>query len=245
MMQSLCIEVQNQIPWLLDDELEPDQVWEVERHVNACPACRACLDSEERLRATLRSAASSVGAPARLRRRLQESIALEQQCTKRSHRFWQAAAAAAIFAAFVWQGNFASVDDLDEATFAHSRDLPMDVVAGDVLQVQRYLSGKLPFRVQMPVLPKSMESLGGRITQLNNHAAAYVRYDTPDGRVSVFVYEDPNASPVEAGPHYRLGGRPVVLRRIRGYTTARWRSQGLVYSVVSDLPEGKLTSIWR
>ena len=67
----------------------------------------------------------------------------------------------------------------------------MDVVASDFGHVQSYLSGKLPFVVRLPKIESpEPRSLGARVIQLDNRDTAYVRYDTPAGRVSVFVYED-------------------------------------------------------
>ncbi len=237
-----CSEVERYIPWLLDDELDRDQAIGVEAHLGECAECRAVLESEGRLRLALRRAAHSIAAPARLHRRLNEAIALEHSRTQTWTRRWPAVAAAAILLAFVWRGATSeSFSDLREAAARHAGNLPMDVVAADMGPVQKYFSGKLPFAVNIPSLTEESPSeLGGRVIQLNNHDAAYVRYETPRGRVSIFVYEGPSSGLYEAEPVYRIDNQPFLLKRVRGYTTLRWLRNGLVYSVVADLPEREL-----
>ena len=122
----------------------------------------------------------------------------------------------------------------------------MDVVAGDVVRVEQYFDGKLPFAVHVPDVVRNQPisvQLGGRVINLSNQEAAYVRYDLPGGRVSMFVYPESHVSVSEVAPGYHMGAQHVLFRQVRGYTTAQWRSQGLVYSLVTDLPERELTNV--
>jgi anti-sigma factor RsiW len=244
-----CDEIQRCIPWLLDDELDPEQSLEVEAHLGACATCRALLAREGQLRLVLRRAAASVAVPLSLRNRIHEAMERERRGATGWSKTWPAVAAAAILLSFIWKGgNGGLPGDLEELARRHARDLPMDVVAPDVAQVQSYLSGKLPFAVQLPKLAaeEPMKLLGGRIIQLNDRDAAYVRYDTPHGRVSMVVYEDGASAPQvvsEVAPMYHLGDRAVLVKRVRGYTAAQWKSSGLVYSVVTDLPENEFTLV--
>ena len=239
-----CEEVQRVIPWLLDDELDPGYGLEVEDHLGECEACQAILQREGQLRTTLRRAVGSVAAPARLRRRLNEAIEAERGRAGRFSRLWPAAAAAAILLAFVWRGAVGGFSaDLDEVAVRHALNLPMDVVAADANKVQSYLNGKLGWAVQLPTLSSPSESLGGRVTQFNNHDAAYIRYNTARGPVSFFVYPDPGYGTNEGVPTYRVDNRQVVLKRVRGYQVARWRAHGMIYSAVSGLPEMEFQNI--
>jgi anti-sigma factor RsiW len=151
-------------------------------------------------------------------------------------------------ASFIWQGatGQAEAQDLEEAAVRHSRNLPMDVVAGDLVKVEQYFDGKLPFAVHIPDVVRNQPvsvQLGGRVIDLSNQEAAYVRYDLPGGRMSVFVYPDLHMVHSEVIPGYVMGDRHVRIRQVRGYTTAQWHSQGLVYSLVTDLPEHELANV--
>lgn len=247
--ETRCEEVRQWLPWLLDDELAPEQVVEVEAHLPGCSACRVVLEREGQLRLALRRSADRVVAPAALRRRLFEAIELEGRERSPAGRLVPAAVAAAVLVAFLWQGaaDPGDASELEEVTVRHAGDLPMDVVAADATQVQRYLSGRLPFAVRVPELDplaaSSEARLGGRVTHFRNREAALIRYELPRGRMSMLVYEDVGTPMPELEPAYRIGNQRVFIKRVRGFTAAQWRSSGLVYSVVSDLPDREVVQI--
>ena len=246
-MELSCEEIQRSIPWLLDDELDAEQSLEVEAHLGTCGDCRAQLERQGHLRLALRRAAASIAVPVSMRVRIHDVMERERRAQTGWNKAWPAVAAAAILLSFIWKGasgGFAG--DLEELALRHARDLPMDVVAPDAGEVQTYLSGKLPFAVRIPTLSadEPMKLLGGRVIQMNDRDAAYLRYDTPHGRVSMVVYQDvANQEMSEVAPLYNLGNRQVMLKRVRGYTAAKWKASGLVYSVVSDLPENEFSLV--
>jgi hypothetical protein len=188
-----------------------------------------------------------VSAAPALRRSVREAIERERRGRSIAFRAWPAAAAAAILLAFIWKGASGSFGaDLEDAAERHARDLPMDVVAADVTQVQRYFNGKLPFSVRLPHIAMGVSSLGGRVTHLRDHDAAYVRYDMPRGRLSMFVYEDPGEDfPSEVAPGFVLGNHRMLVKQVHGYTVAKWTSAGLMYSVVTDLPAQEFATLMR
>jgi mycothiol system anti-sigma-R factor len=241
-----CEDARRAIPWLLDDEIEPAQVLEIEEHLNGCVSCRESLERESALRETVRRAVTRVTAPPRLRRSIREALDRERRRQNPLMQVWPAAAAAAILLALIWKGAVptAALPELDEAAQRHARDLPLDVVAAEVGPVQSYFNGKLPFSVQLPQVAKeSLRQLGGRVTQLRNRDAAYVRYEMPRGRMALFVYQDPGSSVSEVAPLYRVGQQRVEVQRVRGFTTMRWHASGLVYSVVTDLPPHEAAAV--
>ena len=247
-MHMSCDEVQRVIPWLLDDELDAEQSLEIEQHLGSCSVCRSALEREGHLRLALRRAAASVAVPVSLKNRLRETMERERRLQSRWSKAWPAAIAVAILLAFLWKGTSGNLaSDLDDLATRHARlDLPMDIVAADAAGLQSYFSGKLPFAVRLPRLdpqdPPNM--IGGRIVQLGGREAAYVRFDTPHGRMSLLVYEDGYRTGVsEVAPLYKLGEHQVMVKHVRGYTAARWRSSGLVYAVVTDLSEAEFTVI--
>ena len=247
-MHMPCEEVQRAIPWLLDDELDAQQSLEIEEHLSGCITCRSALEREGHLRLALRRAAASIAVPVSLRNRLRESMERERRLQSRWSKAWPAAVAVGILLSFIWKGTTGNLaSDLDDLATRHARlDLPMDIVDADAAGVQSYFSGKLPFAVRLPRLDPHdpPDLLGGRIVQLGDREAAYVRYDTPHGRMSLLVYEDGNRNGLsEVAPLYKLGEHQVMVKHVKGYTAARWRSCGLVYAVVTDLPEAEFTVV--
>lgn len=247
-MHLSCTEIQRLIPWLLDDELDPDQSLELESHINTCVSCRVELEREGNLRIVLRRAAASISVPLSLQKRMDDVFENERRYEGVVPwlKMWPAVAAAAVLLTFIWRsGNGAGAEEWNEVARRHVGNLPMDVVGADVASVQNYFSEKLPFAVRLPRLAATPAStLGGRIIQLNQRDAAYVRYDTPRGRVSLVVYEDDNSNnPQERVPTYQVGPHRVMIDHVHGYITARWRAAGLVYSVVTDLPEQEFSGV--
>lgn len=234
-MTMQCSEVVRSIPWLLDDELDTEAAREIEAHIRECDSCRAVLEQEGRLRLALRQVGTQVTAPAALRRKVRESIQRERP-QPRLLRAWPAMATAVLLVAFIWKGvSGNSATDLD--VVSRVPDLPMDVVAADGAQLQAYFSRKLPFAVRLPhITDGSVSTFGGRVMNLRDRDAAYVRYNMPRGQVSMFVYEDNGDDFPEVAPLYRIGNQRMQVKEMHGYTVARWRSGGLTYSVVTDLP---------
>jgi anti-sigma factor (TIGR02949 family) len=241
-MKMLCGEVERSLPWFLDDELDVETAGEIEEHLLECTGCRAVLEQEGRLRLVLRQAAEHVAVPASLRRRVLESIERERP-QPRWARAWPAVAAAAVLVAFIWKGGSGSaMADLD--VVSKVPDLPMDVVAADAASLQAYFSRKMPFAVRLPrIADGSVGTFGGRVMNLRDRDAAYVRYNLPRGQMSMFVYEDHGEDLPEVAPLYRIGNHRMVVKEVHGYTVARWSSDGLTYSVVTDLPINEFSTL--
>ncbi|MED5465101.1 MAG: zf-HC2 domain-containing protein [Myxococcota bacterium] len=236
-----CTEARQIIPWLLDDELDATSSLLIEDHLNECESCRHFIEREGELRLVVRRAAGTVIAPRSLRARVSETVKAQPGASLSASRFWPAAAAAAVLLTFIAQGYFDGVkDDWEVFMGRHARDLPMDVQAAEHAKVQRYFQGRLPFSFQLPRFSEPRDSsglLGGRVTQVKDQDAAYVRYQLPGGNLSVFVYEDRGRNFPEVEVLQRRGDGGVVMRQLRGYSVARWKQKGIVYSVISDLPE--------
>lgn len=242
-----CEESRRLIPFFLDDELDAEQSLLVEVHVAACEGCQKELQQEGELRVALRQAAKRVVAPESLRRRINAEIAASEKRPSGFRRMVPLAAAAALLIALAGGQMFDNTgDELSTVTARHARNLPMDVSGADWQSVQSYLNTRLPFSVRQPEVGDSQSAalVGGRITQVGNQEAAYLRYRLPRGHISIFVYQDQDGNASEVAPGYRMGRHEVMMRQMKGLNIARWREGGLVYSVVSELPERELQAFF-
>jgi len=238
-MRQSCENIQRAIDWLLDDEIDSDTVSEIESHLSQCFTCREHLNDQAQLRQAVKLAGEQVIAPLNLRRNIQSLLAEEHPKTS-WQKLWPIAASILILMMFVWNSSNHASRGLEQLALRHARNLPMDVQAADLGQVENYFSEKLPFAVQLPILREEpVDSIGGRIIQLDNHEAAYVRFQMPHSRLSVFVYQDSDPAPQE--PLHNQ--HQILLRHVNGYTTAQWHQRGLVYSVVTDLSEPELNAV--
>src|SRR5437588_628758 len=103
--------------------------------------------------------------------------------------------------------------------------------------VQDWLGKRLPFAARVPRLPNG--SLQGvRLSQLRSHPAALVAYDLPraGGRVSLVIVDDPEEASLP-GTARQVANRQVWLSRSRGYNVVSWKTNEIVYQLISDLDE--------
>ena len=127
---------------------------------------------------------------------------------------------------------------LDDSVAIHMRSLPLDFAANDVGSVQQWLQGRLDFAARVPRFPQGPALQGVRLSQLHSRPAAVLSYSVPqaDGRrVSLFIVDDPGGDP--PGTVRRLADRQVWISRSRGYNVVSWRTNEIVYQLISDLDE--------
>ncbi len=62
-----CAETARQLTRFLDRELSPQEIHEVQGHLDACPDCRTCYELQAELKRLVRRECASEDAPARLR----------------------------------------------------------------------------------------------------------------------------------------------------------------------------------
>ena len=64
-------------------------------------------------------------------------------------------------------------------------------------------------------------------------------YRAGDNVISLYVMKEAGLT-VPTNPDIRFGGRLAAVQRIEGFTHIVWREGGLLYSLVSDLPQDRL-----
>jgi anti-sigma factor (TIGR02949 family) len=241
----------------LDGELDASDEAAAQEHVTACEPCRALAASEERARAELRRRLraalgdGSVTAPVQLRARVGRALA---QCrrTRRMARVAPVAGLALVLAAAVGLLAHGRGGDpravLDDAVRDHARELPLEVSAAGVEPssepVTAWFAGKLDFRPELPRFDGgAVRLVGARLHHLRDLPAAYLRSEMPEGHLGLFVAEDRDHRLDAALPALAAGAdRPQVISA-RGYSVAVWRHRDLVYSLVSDVGERRLSEI--
>lgn len=96
-----------------------------------------------------------------------------------------------------------------------------------------------------PIPQPAWQILGGRVVRLGNHEAAWLRLKAGQGEISVFVHEEEPSWMDERLPTMSQGAHQTVMTQRRGYTLARWASSGLVYSLVTELPQERVRPLLR
>jgi anti-sigma factor RsiW len=262
-MTTPCRTVACLIETYLDDELEPSQLLEVEKHTTTCTTCRERIQLDRAIRMGVRRTVSA-SASASFRARVTHSMTAERWASNERAQAatgvptWRAVglAVAATIAAVVGleRQNRQDVDGAERPVHAnassavgldaiidqfvdwHARPLPPEITnANDLLGFEPY--------VGVPVQPRALapfgaKLLGGRILPVKaQNCAAMLQY-TLDGshRVSIYVF-DPRVvgiHPSKLHPKV-IGSVPVYVGQIRGWSIAAAERRGVGYAIASDL----------
>jgi anti-sigma factor RsiW len=224
-----------------DGELDVAHTLEVERHLQACPACaRAHADLRD-LSAALRASLPRFTAPAGLRGRVRAAVRVQDQGRRKVPKPWRLAAlAAALLVAvglvFLWPTSAAHDRLAQEVIDSHvrsqlaSRHL-LDVESSDGHTVKPWFQGKLDFSPTVRDLSADGFFLaGGRLDYVNGRPVAALVYRRRQHVINLLTWP---AAPGERETSPRSEAR-------QGYHLVSWRRQGMSWWVVSDLNPGEL-----
>ena len=101
------------------------------------------------------------------------------------------------------------VSDQHIATLA--ANLPPQVLSSDRHTVKPWFQGKIPFSFNLPEgLPADTTLVGANLTYLHNRPVAQLLYSIGKHRVSVFVSQNPNASPASQHSVDRSGFHTIT-----------------------------------
>ena len=261
-MTTPCRTVACLVETYLDDELEPSQLLEVEKHTATCTTCRERIQLDRAIRMGVRR---SVGTKASesFRARVTHSMTAErwasaERAAASGVPTWRAVglAVAATVAAVVGlerqnhpesegsarpiQANASASMGLDAMIDKfvdwHARPLPPEITnAND-------LPGFEPY-VGVPVRPRALapfgaKLLGGRILPVQEQNCAAMLQYTLDGshRVSIYVFDPRHVGTHPSKLHAKIiGSVPVYVGQIKGWSIAAAERSGVGYAIASDL----------
>jgi anti-sigma factor RsiW len=224
---------------------------EVERHLQACPGCRAALEAEGALDDLLERLVPRPPAPAALRDRLAELAATPGPRSHRSPSRWRPLAAPALAAGLalaaggmlverqVGEASRAEARLTDELVNDHLRVLasqhPAEIESGGPHQVKPWFEGRLDFA---PVVPapgaEEMQLRGGSIGYVLDRRAAVIQYTLRLHRLTLLVVRA-DGWPWPPGAARVTGAR--------GIQVIRWRAGELGYALVSDASATDLAGV--
>jgi anti-sigma factor RsiW len=126
---------------------------------------------------------------------------------------------------------------------AVSQSLPLELASHDADAVSAWFRGKLPFPVAAPRFADAdVRLIGGRLTHVQGRDAAYLGYEVQGHLLSAIVVPA-GTTPLGGDRVYSVANRPVFASHRRGLTWVVFDRGGLVYALVSDLPEATLLSL--
>jgi anti-sigma factor RsiW len=253
-----CREIESFLPAYVDGEFDAVERAEVESHLVGCAACQHAVGIQSAMKEAVRRAAPAI-APIELRQavrlalRDEEPPASRWEGVLRNPRSVGLLAAAVGAAVWFLAGGMSHPlfptrhhsSLVDDGIALHRRGLPLDYTASDVGLVQQWLEGRLDFAPRLPRFRQGPALQGVRLSQLHSRSAAALSYSVPqaDGRrVTLLIVDDPDTGD-PPGTVRRLPGRQVWLSRSRGYNVVSWRTDEIVYSLISDLDESDVLQL--
>ncbi len=204
---------------------------EARAHVRDCLACANALLDELELKRAIHAAGHPFRPPDALRARIQRDLGGGRP------RLWPLLAAAAALAVIVSGLFFASrpASDGRELVDLHVTLLasanPIDVVSTDRHTVKPWFEGRVPFSFPIPELAGTpFRLIGGRVVYWRQQPGAYLLLGKGGHRLSLFVFRG------DSVPRFDT---------YNGFKTRSWRTNGLLYVMVSDLTDEDVHALER
>lgn len=256
-----CAEVREELSARLDGETDDVRFVGLQAHLDDCADCAAfdvqLRSFHERLRDELTDFCDVDQLLRRIKADIVENDAdaavapgsspLEARRRTVSRR-WMAVAAAAVLLVGVFAGGrqilrpeagdlpIISETVRDFETF-RIRGGILDIATDEPDQVRRWIATKVDFRLPSDVAPPGgLKIVGGRLCSFLNRRLAFFHYEKGPSDLSLYVM---NASGLTLPSD---GAFDTGLSR-DGLATVTWRTQGLVFVVVSDLPLNEVAAI--
>jgi anti-sigma factor RsiW len=243
-----CREIEGFLEAYADGEFEGPEQAEIESHLAGCDDCRDGVEAHKAFKRCLRGAASGCSgsnhsAPDRLRASI--AGALDQQVKQRQRArlkpvlAWGVLTAAAAAGTVLWIRaglvRERASSYVSAAIANHQRALPLDVQDEQLAKIQSFFQGKVDFPPSRILNLRNAGLVGGRISSLSNHQAAYVVWQKGgQRRISLFVFDAPELT---VPRNRRVKDRDLLIANQHGYNAVLWKDQGIAYSLVSDLDE--------
>ena len=201
----------------------------IEQHLPECSRCASAVLAVMQMKRAIHEDMLRYSAPATLRARVMQTT------RPRTAASWWFAAAAVIAiavasAVLVRSRNAAMRELVDLHTTLLASANPVDVVSIDRHTVKPWFEGRVPFAVPIPDLSATpFRLIGGRVVFWRRQPGAYLLLGKAAHRVSLFIFPDDVVPQSIAAP--------------REITLEVWRSNGLAYVVVADIPAAELAPL--
>ena len=239
--------VAHELSLLVDNELGEGDRLRVQSHVDGCARCAAEVTRLGRLKQRVQQSCALSAAPEGLRRSVMRQLdhepchVIPRAASIRWRPIPVAAGATALgIAAWIWFGR--SGDDGSRDLVArYARQLPLEFLSNDARATEAWLADKVDFKVRVPRPGRpDLSLLGARLSHVREHPAVQLTYGSGTSglrRISVFVFEDPEARARLRGTVRHLDDRDFVTGSASGFNLAQWHQNQVVYSLIAEEPD--------
>ncbi len=237
----ICADARPLLDPYFDSELDITSALNVERHLQACPACSEHLRNLERLRVELTPEVFDQSTQAGLERlaaSIKQQVIPTSPVKTRPRRIWNqaplwAALAAAVVLAVVLPLRRADTGADRELVDSHVRSLMashlVDVPSSDHHTVKPWFQGKVDFAPDVPELKeKGFDLIGGRLDVLSGKPTAALVYKHGAHFVNLWTSRSDST---DADPKFSV---------VEGYQVVRWNQGGMKQEAVTDMAHEEL-----
>ena len=220
-----CRQFTQALPYLIANEIEPENRAELLAHAKTCQGCGAELRIEQALRAGLKQASAQAAPICPPRLRLDIERRFRRARIARAAVGLSSMAAAAFVVAFALQPSGDPLDPLIDTTIDYqARQLPADVAFEPPAEVEAFLAQQLGRRVSLPRIDQ-LPIRGARFMPTQGKRGAVIMLGGGPQRVDVLAVEaDQSVS--------KQLTKPRVTKR-QGREVLQWYRDGMVYSATS------------
>lgn len=242
-----CARLRQILDAYVDGELDRSTTAEIDRHLDACPACAGLRDDRLALGRAIRAEVPRFVAPEALRIAVLEALGRAAIGPSRRHPSWglagalAAAAAAAGIAVGLWLGQPQRSDPvLDQLVASHVASLApghklTDIASGDRHAVKPWFVGRTDFAPAVRELSaEGFELVGARLDHVGDRQAAAVVYRVRNHYVNLFAWRSDKAM-----------GESLRVSAARGFGVATWSEGGVGFAAVSDVDRQDLERFAR
>lgn len=255
-----CSEARQYIFAFLDNELDAALSLEVQQHIEHCALCARECEIENVVRRQLAAKLQQTDVvpefdESALLRLLRSGPGAPVLTPRTTRRYWKFGAAGAIAATFLFAASFLAnparqvqevsladtlVDDFDHFV---RESKPLQIVSEDAHEVSGWFHEKTALAVNVPrVDPASAKLMGGRKCKINGKPAAFAVYRVGSELASVVAMRESEEA-LSRMKRVDRDGHTHWIDHCRGHTVLVCRRGGLIYAVVSRLPEELLSPL--
>lgn len=241
-----CTELRTHAPALVDGELGVAETLAARAHLAGCPACRAVVEGETRLRELLRRQPRET-APPELRARIRARC--RREAVVRGLVPWAGGAAVGLVAGLLLAPGLPVLRPGPPpllqtlvATHVAYEDLeqPAEFASQEPRSVETWLLERAGLRTVVPDFSRAgLRLVGARLTAVDGRKAAFLLYAKGHSLLSVFVVPGAGRPTLEGAPVvYR--GHVYLLGRRHGHRTVAWSEGSTLFALVSMLDDQAL-----
>lgn len=233
-------------------------------HIKGCPQCQEKKKINQQLDRAIKEEMKAADPPPFLERRIVNRIRSSAKPISKEWRWGYVLSGAAIcLMLFVFYNQTQIISQLDKLRYTgqigsshnlmpshqallnlvanrsanrHQKILSSRFVIYDDNLINDSFRNKFSFKIALPEFSRNLRLIGGSKCHSCSIEVAYLLYKTDSDSISLCVFSAGNFGLTN------WDGKPTMFKK-KDYNVAVWKKEGLVYSMVSQIPENEAKSI--